>query len=90
MVQIAFPVRTVKLNGIDILTPSDLNLNVAGLDRIVTLTANNQLDVRLTSLPGSYLIINIIGAMPVSDTAPPTVAITAPENNTRHRRPDHC
>ncbi|MBC8029832.1 MAG: Ig-like domain-containing protein [Pyrinomonadaceae bacterium] len=73
---------TVKLNGIDILTPSDLNQNVAGLDRIVTLAANNQLDVRLASSPGSYLIINIIGAMPVSDTTPPTVAITAPANST--------
>ncbi len=56
---------TVKLNGIDILTPSDLNQNVAAVDRTVTLKANNQLDVRLASDPGSYLIININGVMPV-------------------------
>ncbi len=44
---------TVKLNGVDVLTPSDLNQNVAGLDRTVTLAANNQLDVRVASNPGS-------------------------------------
>jgi RHS repeat-associated protein len=72
---------TVKLNGIDILTPSDLNQNVAAVDRTVTLAANNQLDVRLASSPGSYLIINISGAIVVSDTTAPSVAITAPDNN---------
>ncbi len=72
---------TVKLNGVDILTPSDLNQNVAGLDRTVTLAANNQLNVTVASVPGSYLIINIAGIVPVSDTTPPTVAITSPANN---------
>jgi RHS repeat-associated protein len=73
---------TVKLNGIDILTPNDLNQNVPGLDRTVTLAANNQLDVRLASDPGSYLIININGVIVVGDASPPLVAITAPPNNT--------
>jgi hypothetical protein len=71
----------VKLNGIDVLKPNDLNQNVAGLDRTVTLAANNQLDVRLESEPGSYLIIDISVALPASDTTPPTIAITSPTHN---------
>ncbi len=72
---------TVKLNGIDVLRPNDLDQNVAGLDRTVTLAANNQLDVRLESEPGSYLIIDISGAVPARDTTPPTIAISSPANN---------
>ncbi len=72
---------TVKLNGVEILTPKDLNQNVAGLDRTVTLSPNNQLDLRIESNPGSYLIINIEGLVPIRDTASPTVAITSPQNN---------
>ncbi|HSS20957.1 MAG TPA: hypothetical protein VLL54_12855, partial [Pyrinomonadaceae bacterium] len=73
---------TVKLNGVDLVTPSDLNQNVASLDRTVTLSANNQLDVRVASAPGSYLIINICGTTPATDTTPPLIAITSPGNNT--------
>ncbi|HEX9424119.1 MAG TPA: polymer-forming cytoskeletal protein, partial [Pyrinomonadaceae bacterium] len=50
---------TVKVNGAPVLAPNDLNQDVAGVDRTVTLAANNQLDVRLESIPGSYLIIDI-------------------------------
>jgi len=72
---------TIKLNGVDILSPSDLNQNVAGLDRTVTLAANNQLDVRVASDPGSYLIINICGTLPSEDTTPPTITINSPIDN---------
>ncbi|HXM51466.1 MAG TPA: PKD domain-containing protein [Pyrinomonadaceae bacterium] len=72
---------TIKVNGVDVLTPSGLNQNVAGLDRTVTLAANNQLDVLVASDPGSYLIINITSVLPVTDTTPPTIAITSPVNN---------
>ena len=72
---------TVKLNGADIVSPSDLNQNVASLDRTVTLAANNQLDVRVASAPGSYLIINICATMPVTDATPPAITITSPADN---------
>jgi RHS repeat-associated protein len=78
---------TVKLNGIDVLRPNDLNQNVAGLDRTITLAANNQLDVRLESEPGSYLIIDIGAAMPNRDTTPPTTAISSPANNSTTTAP---
>jgi hypothetical protein len=69
---------TVKLNGVDVLAPNDLNQNIAGVDRTIVLATNNQLDIRLESVPGSYLIINIAGIVPGGDTAAPAIAITAP------------
>jgi hypothetical protein len=72
---------TVKLNGAVILSPSDLNQNVAGVDRTVTLASANTLEVSLASVPGSYLIIDIGGLFPPGDTTPPIIAITSPANN---------
>jgi len=72
---------TVKLNGVVILSPNDLNQNVAGVDRTVTLVSANALEVSLASVPGSYLIIDIGGIFPPGDTAPPIVAISSPANN---------
>src|SRR2546425_593115 len=71
---------SLTLNGIDVLSQSDLNQNVASLDRVVTLAANNVLEVRVASDPGSYLIINIGGLVP-SDITPPTISITSPASN---------
>jgi RHS repeat-associated protein len=50
---------TIKLNGADLYTPSDFNQNVSSLTKAVTLTANNTLDVKLTSATGSYLTITV-------------------------------
>jgi RHS repeat-associated protein len=72
---------TVKLNGFDLLTPNDLNQNIAGVDRTVVLAANNQLEVRLESAPGSYLTINIAGIVPGGDTVAPAIAITSPADH---------
>jgi RHS repeat-associated protein len=72
---------TIKVNGVSILTQSDLNETVASLDRTITLSALNQLDVSLASDPGSYLIIYITGMLPGTDTTPPVLTVTTPENN---------
>ncbi|MEK6280646.1 MAG: PKD domain-containing protein [Acidobacteriota bacterium] len=74
----------VKLNGFEVSTPSDLNQNVAIVDRLVSLNSTNTLEVRLASNPGCYLIINISGAKPaeVKDTTPPTLSITLPTDTT--------
>jgi RHS repeat-associated protein len=72
---------TVKVNGISILTQSDLNENVASLNRTIVLSAQNQLDVSLASDPGSYLVINITGTVPANDTTGPLLEITSPNNN---------
>lgn len=68
---------TVTLNGVDVLKPSDFNKNVATLDRQVTLTAGlNQLQVQISSAPGSGFTVQITGN--ATDSTPPALAITAP------------
>jgi RHS repeat-associated protein len=66
---------TVTLNGAQILSPSDFNQNVAVLDRTVTLQAANTLTVRLTSAPGSVLILSLLdtsaGTQPTALTPNP-------------------
>ncbi|MEA2203723.1 MAG: hypothetical protein QOE77_499 [Blastocatellia bacterium] len=74
---------TVKLNGVDILVPSDLNQNIANIDRSVTLTSANSLEVRLASNPGSYLIINLSGSVAVTDNTAPSIVIAAPADNAK-------
>ncbi len=50
----------IRLNGQDILRPSELNQQVSGLNRqIVLLQGENLLDVRLRSVPGSSITIEI-------------------------------
>lgn len=51
----------VTLNGGDIAGPSDFSQTVAVIDRPVTLLATNILEVRLTSAPGSFLTISLLG-----------------------------
>jgi hypothetical protein len=67
---------TVTLDGVAVLKPSDFNQNVATLDRQVTLTGHDQLQVRISGSPGSGFSLRISGVS--GDTTPPTVAITAP------------
>ncbi|MDP1946727.1 MAG: IPT/TIG domain-containing protein [Nitrospirota bacterium] len=61
---------TVKLNGTHILGPGDFGQNVAILDRTVALQANNTLEIRLTSAPGSFLVVSVLdtgaGAQPTA------------------------
>ena len=78
---------TVKLNGKEILSQNDLNQNVASLDRTVSLTNLNTLEVRLTSNPGSYLIIDVAGVTTPTDTLAPALSITTPSNNTSTTAP---
>ncbi|HEX8184522.1 MAG TPA: Ig-like domain-containing protein, partial [Blastocatellia bacterium] len=71
----------VKLNGADVLSPSDFNQNAGVIERNVTLAATNTLEVSLASKPGSFLTITITSACAPADTAPPVVSITSPADN---------
>ena len=66
---------TVKLNGVQILGPSDFSQNIAVLDRTVTLQANNTLEIRLTSAPGSFITVSMldtnVGTQPTALTPNP-------------------
>jgi RHS repeat-associated protein len=65
---------TIKLNGTQIFSPSDFNQQVYQIDRSVTLTGNNILEVRLASKPGSYLTLNITA----NSVAAPVITIYTP------------
>lgn len=66
---------TVTLNGAQILGPSDFGQNVAIIDRTVTLQASNQLEIRLTSAPGSFITLSVLdtsgGSQPTALTPNP-------------------
>lgn len=65
---------TVTLNGTDLGVQSDFNQQVGEIVRDVTLLADNELAVRLTSAPGSFIEIDItcVGGVP------PVVHIATP------------
>ncbi len=66
---------TVTLNGVVIIKQSDLNQQVGSLQRVVSLNANNTIEVDLSSTPGSYLIIEIAGQ---TVTTIPVLSISQP------------
>jgi YD repeat-containing protein len=66
----------IQINDREILQPSDLNQNVAWLEREVDLTPTTTLKVRVASKPGSFLLINICGKE--SNPPAPVVVITNP------------
>jgi len=57
----------IFINGTQIISPSDFSQNVANITRTITLAAQNTVQVKLASEPGSYITLNITGANP-----PPT------------------
>lgn len=74
---------TVKLNGATVLTPSDVNQNVGTLERSVTPSATNTVEVTLSaSAAGSYLAVSLTSAICQPDNTAPTISITSPGNNT--------
>jgi RHS repeat-associated protein len=68
---------TVTLNGAQILGPSDFGQNVAVIDRTIALQANNTLEIRLTSAPGSFITIS---ALDTSAGSQPTALTPNPLN----------
>jgi hypothetical protein len=54
---------SIFLNGVEILGPRDFNQRVAQIITPVTLADNDQLTIRLTSNPGSFLTISVVCAM---------------------------
>jgi hypothetical protein len=70
---------TITVNGNQVAGPSDFSENVSGFDRSVSLRASNTLQVRLTSKPGSFLVLTVYATIPpptLSMLEPPTLPIT--------------
>jgi len=69
---------TIVLNGVQVAGPSDFSQQVAAFDRTAALQANNTLQVRLTSAPGSLLTLTLYGTVPpptLTSLLPPTLPI---------------
>ncbi len=70
---------TITVNGSQVAGPSDFSENVSGFDRSVSLRASNTLQVRLTSKPGSFLVLTVYATIPPTTLTmlePPTLPIT--------------
>ncbi|MCK4829853.1 hypothetical protein KA005_79755, partial [bacterium] len=67
---------TITLNGEQVVGPSDFNQQVEIIERTVTINSSNEISVKLTSAPNSYITISIIGIAPE-----PTVSISASPTN---------
>ncbi|MEQ1922235.1 MAG: discoidin domain-containing protein [Pyrinomonadaceae bacterium] len=73
----------IKLNGTEVFLQSEFNQNVYTLEKSVTLLAQNTLEIRLASTPGSYLSIKVSGEnCGSSDNVPPQIVISSPLDNT--------
>ena len=52
----------LSLNGVKILSPSDINQNVPALERVIApLPASNTLTVTIRSQPESFLLVQVLG-----------------------------
>ena len=49
----------IKLNGVQVVGPNDLNQNVYGVDKDITLQANNTIEVEVRGKPESYITVEI-------------------------------
>jgi hypothetical protein len=94
---------SIRLNGTEVVGPSEFNPHVDRIEKPVSLGAENTLEVRLTSRPGSYVTITIEGAAGARDARGPRTgrqcadAEHADERSpdrqrgrgSRHQRPSH-
>ena len=64
---------TVKVNGVLIIAPQDLNQNTTTVDRPVQLQVNNSIAVELHGKPGGQVAIQLMGV----DNDPPTISGSA-------------
>ncbi|HET9836697.1 MAG TPA: PKD domain-containing protein, partial [Candidatus Angelobacter sp.] len=66
---------TLVLNGVQIASPTDFSQQVPGLDIAVTPALHNTLQITLASVPGSFLIISILGqSLPIANAGPAQTA----------------
>lgn len=70
----------VKLNGAEVVSPSDFNQNVKVIEKPITLLLNNALIIDLSSNADSGITLQIIG----DDTDKPAIEVTvSPQANAR-------
>jgi RHS repeat-associated protein len=68
------PSATIRVNGVQVVGPSDLSRNVGALLREVPLAAENRVEVEIRGAPGSRLTWRVTAM----DTAAPRITLAAP------------
>src|SRR6266516_424050 len=67
---------TIMVNGVSVVTQSELNQHVGGLMKEVTLQRNNTITISLNATPGSFIDL----CFNATDVTPPVITITQPAN----------
>ena len=67
----------VKVNGVQVVGPADFGQNVALIERDLTLSPGNTLEVQLASAPGGYITLSVLGTriLPVPTSLAPNPLI---------------
>ena len=66
---------TITFNGIQVITPTELNNSASTIKKPVTLNATNQLQISLSGISGNFVTITVY--IPDSGSPPPTAALSA-------------
>ncbi|MCG3116645.1 MAG: PKD domain-containing protein [Candidatus Manganitrophus sp. SA1] len=67
----------VLINGVEVVSPEEFSRTIGVIDKTVTLSTSNTLEVRLNSAVGSYITITVLGT---SDNRAP-IAHAGPDQN---------
>src|SRR5205823_4840109 len=67
---------TIMVNGVSVVTQSELNQHVGGLMKQVTLQRDNTITISLTATPGSFIDL----CFNATDVTPPVITISQPAN----------
>src|SRR6266487_2897927 len=68
---------TIMVNGVSVVTQSELNQHVGGLMKEVTLQRQNTITITLNATPGSFIDL----CFNATDVTPPVITISQPPNN---------
>src|SRR6266700_2280599 len=68
---------TILVNGVSVVTQSELNQHVGGLMKEVTLQRQNTITITLNATPGSFIDL----CFNATDVTPPVITISQPTNN---------
>src|SRR6266568_2018178 len=68
---------TILVNGVSVVTQSDLNQHVGGLMKEVTLQRQNTIKITLNATPSSFIDL----CFNATDVTPPVITISQPTNN---------
>ncbi|HEY0036607.1 MAG TPA: hypothetical protein VGB66_07970, partial [Longimicrobium sp.] len=64
----------IRVNGAEVVGPADLNQNVAGLERTISLRPENTVEVEVAGAAGAFVTVHVTA----TDVTAPVLALTSP------------